>query len=126
VVPLSAASSPNDDAQEDEPEYEFPVPDFDEGEWRQEEIAKAHMSFLSFGYGLVLGALARIVQLSAPGEWWVGFAPIVGGVATLSILLEQFGYGEYLEGWKSLLGNVFLLFFTGFAMWVLLSNPPFV
>lgn len=125
MVPLSEAESSAEESQGDEPDYEFPVPEFDEDEWRQEEIAKAHMSFLSFGYGLVLGALARIVQLGVAGEWWIGFAPIVGGMATLRLLLAQFGYGEHLEGVKSMIGNLFLLFFTSFAMWVLLSNPPF-
>lgn len=127
MIPVAAAEASQDETGDgEEPDYEFPVPEFDEDEWRREEIAKAYMTFLSFGYGLVLGALARIVQLGVPGEWWVGFAPIVAGVATLRTFLAQFGYGEHLEGWKSVLGNVLLLFFTGFATWVLLSNPPFV
>ncbi len=117
-------SKGKDRGEDEEEEYDFPVPDFDEEAYREKEINQAYMTFITFGVGILTGVLARVAQLTLPGSWWIGFLPIAVALASMRSMFDALGYGEYADGFKALAGQAFLLFFTSFAVWVLVSNAP--
>lgn len=119
------ASSSKESSKSKEDDYEFIMPDFDEEAFRHKEIQGAQASFVTFGLAILVGIIARALQVVA-GDWHVGLLAVALGLVGLRYVLPALGFDAAVEqGLRGLIGDLFLMFFTALAIWVLLSNPPF-
>ncbi|MHB8584630.1 MAG: hypothetical protein ACYDDF_02175 [Thermoplasmatota archaeon] len=109
---------------EAEGNYEFPMPKFDEQAFMRREVQLARITFLAAALGLAVGILARLCAHYL-GDWRIGFIPILAGVAVFRPLIQRIGFSADVTTFKALFGSMSLVFFTGLALWVLLTNAPF-
>lgn len=109
------------DEKSSEGEYEFRLPEFDEKAFVRREVEGAKASFWVLGLGTLAGALSAGLFL-LPVPWWTGWLPLLAAMLGLRPMLERIGFSEELTKPRALVGNYFMLFFTGLAIWILAIN----
>lgn len=108
-------------------DYTFALPDFDERGFMTREISSARVTFVAVGVATVAGVVARVLQVAtdaAGWPWQLGFVPILASIAIVPRVAARFGADVDTKDWKVVLGNGFMVFFTGLAVWMLLLNVP--
>jgi len=101
--------------------FDFASIRFDEAAFMRREIGAARISFLVAGLGLLAGVLAFLAHRFG-GAWLLGLVVLGASVFAIRPILQARNVPEELTNWKSMLGQGFLLFTTGLALWVLLLN----
>jgi len=108
-------------------DYTFALPDFDERGFMTREISSARVTFVAVGVAAVAGLVARVLQVASDAAGWpwqVGFIPILASIWAVPRVAKRFGADVDPKDWKAMLGNGFMVFFTGLAVWMLLLNVP--
>lgn len=117
-----AAKSKREEAAEAKgEEYEFKLPHFDEKAFIRREKLSARASFFTLAVGLGAGVLAAATA-AFPVSWQWGWLPLLASVAILRPLLQRAKFPDDVTSWKAMIGNLFMLFFTGLAVWILGVN----
>lgn len=123
MTAAQAAETDGDDAKE---EVVLPDPDFDEAEYKSDEVQKGKLAVLNTGYGVFLGSVAAVVQNTFASTWKVGWAVLAVGLLGLNGIYRLGGIEDHEWGAKEFLGAAVTLFFSFLAFWYLFLNPPFV
>ena len=113
------------DKKQEEEDYEFTPPDFNEREFLEKELKEGRAAIITVGIAVLFGVVAAVVTASAPDWAVVAFAIGVAG-----IFLLKYTYGILnvdISGFtkKNWAGTIVTYFFTFLAIWVLLINTPF-
>ncbi|MFA5861863.1 MAG: hypothetical protein WDA16_09230 [Candidatus Thermoplasmatota archaeon] len=104
-------------------DYEFKLPAFDEKAFVRREVLSARASFITVGLGLVAGILATVVQrIAGQPLWYYGWVPLIASLLVLRPLLQRMDFPEDVTAPKAIFGSLFMLFFTGLAIWVIGVN----
>ena len=113
------------DKAEEEKEYEFRPPEFDEKEFIKKELRDAKTVFLTVGYAAATGLLAAAIAIFEPDLVFVGLVLVLGGILSLRYFypLVKVDIKEFTK--KSWAANIAYFFFTFLAVWVLMFNYPF-
>jgi hypothetical protein len=112
----------------DKEEYEFQMPTFDEDEFIKEQKKKARSSFISFGFGILMGIICSTIWISLGDsniKWPVTF---LLGICSLGFLVKIFGLFKIdISAFekKDWLGTGAFYFFTFLAFFIIVINPPF-
>lgn len=114
-------SKREEQAAEKDGDYQFQLPPFDEKAFIRREVESARASFWAIGIGLLAGVAATGLQ-AAGLDWKYGWLPLFASVFLLQPVLKARGYGEDVTKPKALLGNGFMIFFTGLTAWVIGVN----
>ncbi len=111
----------------DEKEYEFEFPQFDEEEFKEKEKRKAKTSFISFGFGILMGIISRFAwaSMSQSLRWGLTFLLAICSIGFLAKLLQLLKIDISKFGRKEWLGSISFYFFTWLAIFIVLINPPF-
>jgi hypothetical protein len=104
-----------------EGDYEFKLPKFDERAFIRREVQSAKASFYTVGLGIAAGILAAGLY-ALPIAWQWGWLPILASLAVARPMLQKLGFGDEVVAWKAMFGSLFMLFFTGLAVWILGVN----
>ncbi len=112
--------------KEEEEEYEFTPPEFNEKEFLQKEITDTRTAIFTIGYAIVLGIVAG--GLSALGRSYVAPSVLIAviGIALLRYYYKALNVDMSQFTRRNWLGNIGTLFFTFLAVWVLMTNVPFM
>lgn len=108
-----------------EGDYTFALPDFDERSFMRREVSSARTTFVACGVAVVAGLVAWLFSLGADAAglpWQVGFVPIAAAIWAVPRVAVRFGSEVDPKDWKAMLGNGFLVFFTGLSVWILAMN----
>lgn len=104
-------------------EYEFKLPAFDEKAFVRREVLSARASFITVGLGVAAGILATLIQrIAGQAHWYFGWVALVASLLVLRPLLQRMKFPEEVTAPKALFGSLFMLFFTGLAIWVIGVN----
>ncbi|MFO8132361.1 MAG: hypothetical protein R6U10_00260 [Thermoplasmatota archaeon] len=108
-------------------EYEFKMPEFDEDEFIAGEKRKAKTYFISFGFGILMAVVCHLAwrSIDAGLRWALTFVLAVCAIGFLVKLLQLFGIDISEFGKKEWLGSIAFYFFTWLAIFILSVNPPF-
>lgn len=114
-----------DRAAEEEKEYEFRPPEFDEKEFIKKELRDSKTMFITVGYAAIIGVAAAGISILEPDLVFVGLALVLVGIVSLKFFypLVKVDTKEFTK--KSWAANVAYFFFTFLAVWVLMFNFPF-
>ncbi len=112
--------------QEDD-EYEFEMPEFDEEEFIANEKRKAKTYFISFGFGILMAVICHLAWRGIdPGiRWALTFLLAVCAIGFLVKLLQLLDIDLSAFGKKEWFGSLAFYFFTWLAIFILSVNPPF-
>lgn len=102
-------------------EYEFKLPAFDERAFIRREMLSARASFYVLGLGVAAGLASVAVHL-APVGWTWGWLPILAAIVGARPMLQKLGFPDDVTSWKAMIGNYFMILFTGLAVWILGVN----
>ena len=108
-----------------EGDYTFALPDFDERSFMRREVSSARTTFVAVGVAVAAGVVAWLVQLGADAAglpWQLGLLPIFASIWLVPRLAVKAGAEVDPKDWKAMLGNGFLVFFTGLSVWILVMN----
>lgn len=108
-----------------EGDYTFALPDFDERSFMRREVSSARTTFVATGVAFVAGLLAWLFHLAGNAAglpWQIGFLPILAAIWAVPRVAVKFGAEVDPKDWKAMLGNGFLVFFTGLSVWILAMN----
>lgn len=114
------------DADEDREEITLPEPDFDEQEYKRDEIQKGKMAVLNTGYGILLAAIAVTAQALFGASSRVGWMVLAVGALGVPTLYRLGNVDVPEWGFKQFATAGITLFFSFLAFWYIFSNPPFV
>jgi hypothetical protein len=122
-----AKAKREEDAQKEGGDYEFKLPNFDEKAFIRREVLSARASFITVGLGILAGIVAAILQFAVDRDaggphWWLGLAPLLLSLLLLRPLLRTMGFPDDVTAPRALFGSLFMLFFTGIAIWVIGVN----
>ncbi|MBS3773411.1 MAG: hypothetical protein KGY55_04335 [Candidatus Thermoplasmatota archaeon] len=108
-------------------EYEFEMPEFDEDEFIAGEKRKAKTYFISFGFGIVMAIVCHLAwrSIDAGLRWGLTFVLAVCAIGFLVKLLQLLGIDISEFGKKEWFGSIAFYFFTWLAIFILSVNPPF-
>jgi len=111
--------------KEEEEEYEFAPPEFDEKDFLRKELADTRAVVFTVVYAIALGVVAG--ALSAADHAFVGpsFLIAIGGLLSLPYVYRLVKVDTKVFQKRNWLGNVGTFFFTFLAIWILLLNQPF-
>lgn len=101
--------------------YEFKLPAFDEKAFIRREMLTARASFYTLGLGLLAG-VASVGLFATSLPWQVGWLPIIAAMVGARPFLQRVGFPEDVTSWKAMFGNLFMIFFTALAVWLLGVN----
>ena len=108
-------------AKDDEGDYEFELPAFDEKAFIRREVGSARASFYTIGMGLAAGLLALAI-LATDLNWQLGWIPILAAMAALAPILKRAGFSDEVVATKALIGSYFMMFFTSLGIWIFGAN----
>ena len=113
--------------RQEETEYEFEMPKFDEEEFITGEKRKAKTYFLSFGFGILMAVICHVAWRSIDTglRWALTFILAVCAIGFLVKLLQLFDIDISEFGKKEWFGSIAFYFFTWLAIFILSVNPPF-
>ena len=114
-------SKRDEQAAEKDAEYEFKLPPFDEKAFIRREVQSAKASFYAVGMGLLGGLVATGLQ-AAGLDWKFGWLALLAPVVLLQPVLKARGFPEDVTKPKAIFGSLFMIFFTGLAIWILGVN----
>lgn len=109
-------------------EYEFQMPHFDEEEFISEQKKKARSSFISFGFGILMGIICSAVWVSLGDsslKWPVTFLLGICSIGFLIKIFQFFTIDISTFERKDWLGTGAFYFFTFLAFFIICINPPF-
>ena len=109
-------------------EYEFQMPQFDEDEFIGEQKKKAKSSFISFGFGILMGIICSAIWASLGGsslKWPVTFLLGICSIGFLIKIFQFFKIDISTFERKDWLGTGAFYFFTFLAFFIICINPPF-
>jgi len=109
-------------------EYEFQMPHFDEEEFISEQKKKAKSSFLSFGFGILMGITSSVIWISLGDssiKWPVTFLLGICSIGFLIKIFQLFKINTSTFERKDWLGTGAFYFFTFLAFFIICINPPF-
>ena len=109
-------------------EYEFQMPHFDEEEFISEQKKKARSSFISFGFGILMGIICSAIWVSLGDsslKWPVTFLLGICSVGFLIKIFQFFTIDISTFERKDWLGTGAFYFFTFLAFFIICINPPF-
>ncbi len=113
---------------EEKEEYEFDMPHFDEEEFIAEQKKKAKSSFISFGFGILMGIICSAIWVSlgdSPLKWPVTFLLGICSIGFLIKIFQFFKIDISTFERKDWLGTGAFYFFTFLAFFIISINPPF-
>ena len=113
--------------RQDDDEYEFEKPEFDEEEFIANEKRKAKTYFISFGFGILMAIICHVAwrSIDAGLRWALTFVLAVCAIGFLVKLLQLFNIDISAFGKKEWFGSIAFYFFTWLAIFILSVNPPF-
>jgi len=113
--------------RQDDDEYEFEMPEFDEDEFITSEKRKAKTYFLSFGFGILMAVICHFAwrSIDAGLRWALTFVLAICAIGFLVKLLQLFDIDISEFGKKEWFGSIAFYFFTWLAIFILSVNPPF-
>ncbi len=113
--------------RQDDDEYEFEMPEFDEEEFIASEKRKAKTYFLSFGFGILMAVICHLAwrSIDAGLRWALTFVLAICAIGFLVKLLQLFDIDISEFGKKEWFGSIAFYFFTWLAIFILSVNPPF-
>jgi len=109
-------------------EYEFQMPHFDEEEFISEQKKKAKSSFISFGFGILMGITCSVIWISLGDsslKWPVTFLLGICSIGFLIKIFQFFKINITTFERKDWLGTGAFYFFTFLAFFIICINPPF-
>ena len=109
-------------------EYEFQMPHFDEEEFIVEQKKKAKSSFISFGFGILMGIICSAIWISLGDsalKWSVTFLLGICSIGFLIKVFQLFKIDVSTFERKDWLGTGAFYFFTFLAFFIICINPPF-
>ncbi len=112
----------------DKEEYEFEMPHFDEAEFIAEQKKKARSSFISFGFGILMGIICSAIWISlgdSSSKWPVTFLLGICSIGFLIKIFQFFKIDISTFERKDWLGTGAFYFFTFLAFFIICINPPF-
>ena len=111
----------------DEKEYEFEFPEFDEKEFKEKEKRKAKTSFISFGFGILMGIISHFAwtSISPSLRWGLTFLLAICSIGFLAKILQLLKIDISKFEKKEWMGSISFYFFTWLAIFIISINPPF-
>ncbi len=111
----------------DDKEYEFEFPQFDEEEFKGKEKRKAKTSFISFGFGIVMGIICHFawISISPSLRWGLTFLLAICSIGFLAKIFQLLKIDISKFERKDWLGSIAFYFFTWLAIFIISINPPF-
>jgi len=126
---LGAAVPPAQAAESEEPDLEeevtLPDPEFDEVEYKREQIRKGKLAVLNTGWGIFLASIAATLQHGFGFSYQAGWMVLAAGLVGLRAVYRLGGVEEHDWGLKAYFAAGVTLFFSFLAFWYLFLNPPF-
>jgi hypothetical protein len=117
------SKSKREEAEPGDAGYEFQLPEFDEGAFVRREVLGARAAFVALGLGAVGGALAAVLWLVMGGaNWALGWIPILAAVLGFRPVLQALKYPEDVTSVRATFGSLFMILFTGLAVWIVGIN----
>lgn len=113
---------------EEQGDYEFVPPDFDEDGFIHKEMISFRTTSTLIVMGIIAAALGWLLYPmvgGAPLGWFVGIAITVAAFFALKPLYKALKFDISHYGRREWIGTGFLLFFTFLAFFMILLNPPF-
>jgi hypothetical protein len=111
--------------EEQEEEYEFRPPEFDEKEFIQKELADTRTVIFTVLYAILLGVVAGLLSAADRGFMGPAFLISIAGMFSLPWIYPILGIDSKAFQKRNWLGNIGTFFFTFLAIWILLLNQPF-
>ncbi len=111
---------------EEREEITLPEPDFDEVEYKVEEVLKGKRAVVDTGLGIFLAAVTVAIQTQMDVTGRIGWAVLGAGLLSAPYLYQASGIKPPEWGFKEIATTGITTFFSFLAFWYIFSNPPFV
>jgi len=111
--------------KEQEEEYEFIPPEFDEKEFIRKELRDSKAVIITVIYAILLGIVAGVISALSRSVVGLAFVVVIAGILSLKYIYDFLGIdttGFQKRNWA---GNIATFFFTFLSIWILLMNTPF-
>jgi hypothetical protein len=106
----------------EEPKYEFVPPDFDEKAFLEKDIRGTKSLIIATFLGILAGVLAfALTGISV----YLGLIVIIACAVGLKYLISLLKIAPDGVDWKTLVGNIAIIFLLSLGIWIVMLNPPF-
>ncbi len=111
--------------KEEEEEYEFRPPEFDEKEFIEKELRDSKAVIITVLYAIGFAIVAGVISGLDRDLVGISFVVVIAGIFTLKWIYGVFGIDTAAFQRRNWAGNIGTFFFTFLAIWILLMNTPF-
>lgn len=111
--------------EEEREEITLPEPDFDEVEYKKEEVLKGKRAVVDTGLGIFLAAVTVTIQAQFAVTPRIGWGILVAGLLSVPYLYQAATIKPPEWSFKELATTGITTFFSFLAFWYIFTNPPF-
>ena len=112
--------------KEEEQDYEFTPPEFNEKEFLKKEMSDTRTFLFTVGYAMLFSIAAGAVSSISENLIAPSFVLVIAGLASLKFFYDLLRVDTSSFTKRTWAGNIASFFFTFLAIWVLLLNVPFM